>query len=351
MEEYEAPAVIEKIKQHQQNKKLVASELGDLFTNYLGDSLFCCIFKHHLHVVEDDDVKQYIESALRVSQKHLHMIENIFKQENIPVPVGFGKQDLHPDAPRLFSDIFMVFYMTEMSRAGFETYGSALSTSARHDIIQYFETCLQDTISLYKHGMYLLLEKGMDITSPEIPYPKKVDFVEKPSFISAIAGKSRPLTSLEIKHLQININTNTLGKALMVAFSQIASSAELRSYFREGCQLAEKQINDLSEILMADNLPSNKIIDTEVTDSTISPFSDKLLLYHTVMSNGVGIQNYGTAMSKITRHDVHLKFASLSVGIGKYVNKGMKAMIEHGWTEEPPSSADREKLSQRQSSD
>ncbi|WP_233269355.1 DUF3231 family protein [Alteribacillus sp. YIM 98480] len=338
------------MKEHYLNKKLVSSELGDLFSNYLGDSLFCCVYEHHLQVVQDDEIKKFIEFALNISKKHLRAIEEIFTKEKIPIPVGFGEQDIRKEAPRLFSDVFMVFYITEMARAGFETYGSALSTSFRNDIIEYFETGLNDTISTYKQGINLLLSKGIDISHPEIPYPNKVDFIEKESFISVIAGKTRPLTALEIKQLQLNLNTNTLGKALMIAFSQIASSEELRSYFQEGSQLAEKQITELGQILLKDMLPSPKIVDSHVTDSTISPFSDKLLLYHTVLSNGVGIQNYGSAMSKILRHDVHLAFASLSVGIGKYVNTGTNLMIKQGWLEEPPTSADREKLAKNHSS-
>ncbi|WNF38672.1 DUF3231 family protein [Bacillaceae bacterium IKA-2] len=336
---------IDYIKEHQQHKKLVSSELGDLFANYLGDSLFSCVFEHHLQVVEDDEIREFIEFALASAKKHLTSIKEIYSKENIPIPVGFGEQDVRKDAPRLFSDIFMVFYITEMSRAAFETYGSALSTSSRHDIVDHFETGLKDTIIIYKKGMYLLLSKGMDIAPPTIPYPKKIDFIDKEAFISVIAGKTRPLTALEIKHLQVNINTNTLGQAIMLAFSQIASSDSLRKYFREGAELAKKQIQELGKVLVDDDLPSPKFMSAYVSDSTVSPFSDKLLLYHTVLSNGIGIQNYGTALSKILRHDIHLKFASLSAGIGKYVNDGTNIMVNLGLLEEPPTSADRKKLS------
>lgn len=333
------------IKEHQQNKKLVASELADLFANYLGDSLFSCVFEHQLQIVEDNEIKEFIEFALVTSKKHLAALKEIFLKENIPIPVGFGEQDVRNDAPRLFNDIFMVFYITEMSRAAFGTYGSALSTSSRHDIIEYFEIGLNDTTITYKKGINLLLSKGMDIASPNIPYPKKIDFIEKEAFISVFTSNDRPLTALEIKHLQININTNSLGQTIMLAFSQIASSDQLRKYFREGAELAKKQIQELAQVLVDDDLSSTKFMSAYVTDSTIPPFSDKLMLYHTVLSNGIGIENYGTALSKILRHDIHLKFFSLSAGIGKYVNDGTNIMIKLGVLEEPPTSTDRKKLS------
>lgn len=335
---------------HQKNRLLSSSELGDLFANYLGDSLYICVFKHHLTVVDDDEVRTFVEFALEKSEKHLQAIKKIYETENIPLPVGFGEQDLIQNAPRLFSDLFMVFYITEMTRAGLLAYGSALSTSYRKDIIDYFKMCIQDTTETYTHGVELLLSKGFDISTPKIPYPKKVDFVERKKFISMIAGKERPLTAIEIKQLQININTNTLGKALMLAFSQVASSDKLRKYFSEGAELAQSQVKTLSDLMFTENLPSPKILDEHVTDSTISPFSDKLMLYHTSLATAIGIGNYGMAISNSMRHDIHAMFVMLTGFIGKFGNKGMNLMIEYGWFEEPPTNADREKLMKREHS-
>ncbi|MRH43459.1 DUF3231 family protein [Aquibacillus halophilus] len=336
---------LEKIREHQQNKKLVSSELGDLFANYLGDSLFSCVFEHHLQVVQDDEIKDFLEYALATSSKHVQMIKEIYLKEKIPVPVGFGEQDVRKDAPRLFSDIFMVFYITEMSRAGLMTYGSALSSSSRQDIVDYFKMCIDDTVITYEKGLHLLLSKGMNTFPPTIPYPKKVDFVEKKTFISAIAGKLRPLTGLEIKHIQVNINTNTLGKAMMLAFSQVAASAKLREYFQDGAQVADTQIKQLGSFLLADDLPAPSLMDAHITDSTTPPFSDKLMLYHTALANAIGISNYGLAVSKIMRHDLHSQFVTLTADIGKYANEGINLMINLGLLEEPPTATDRKKLS------
>ncbi len=336
-------------EEHQQHKKIASSELGDLFENYLGDSLFCCVFEHHLQVVEDEEIKDYVEFALDISKKHLTMIKGIYTKENIPIPAGFGEQDIRKEAPRLFSDMFMVFYITEMTRAGLLTYSGAISSSSRQDIIEYFDMCIQDTISTYKRGIQLLLSKGMDIFPPTIPYPSKVDFVEKKSFASVIGGESRPLTAMEIKHLQVNINTNTLGKTFMHGFSQVASSDKLRQYFYEGAKLADRQIKQLGTFLINDNLPSPKLMDAHLTDSTTPPFSDKLMLYHTTLSNFIGLQYYGLAVSKIMRHDIHTKLATLTAGISKYANKGMNLTINNGWLEEPPTAADRKKLSKNSS--
>ncbi|MBM7604270.1 hypothetical protein JOC75_002243 [Metabacillus crassostreae] len=337
--------VMERVREYQQNQKLLSSELGDLFANYMGDSLSCCVFEHHLQVVKDDEAKEYLEFALETSKKHLSEMEELFEKEHIVVPVGFGEQDVRKGAPRLFSDIFMIFYVVEMSRAALVTYGNALSSSYRQDILGYFKMCLDDTVIIFEKGLHLMLLKGINLTPPTIPYPKKVNFIEKDSFISLIAGKFRPLTALEIKHLQININSNILGKALMLGFSQVASSEKLRKYFQQGAKVADTQIKQLAKFLMSDNLPVPSSMDAHVSDSTSAPFSDKLMLYHASLANTIGISNYGLAVSKMMRHDLHANMAILTADIAKYANDGVNLIIGNGWLEEPPRAADRKKLS------
>jgi len=337
------------IEEHQQNKQLTSAELADLFNNFMGDSLFCCVFEHYLQVVKDDEVKDFVEFALALSRRHLEDIKNILMMEKIPVPVGFGEQDIRKDAPRLFSDMFMVFYITNMSSASLMIYGNAFSNASRQDIMNYFRSSLNDSAETYERGIHLLLSKGMDISSPTIPYAKKVDFVEKKSFISIITGRDRPLTANEIKHLHYNINTNILGKSLMIGFSQVASSEKLKKYFREGAELSDNQIMSFATHLTKQDLPSPKLTDEHITDSTSSPFSDKLMLYHASLAGTVALTNIGTALSQMMRHDLAAELMKFIPLIGKYNNDGLNMMIEHGWLEEPFTAADRVEISKSSS--
>jgi hypothetical protein len=333
------------IEEHQQNKQLTAAELADLFSNFMGDSLFSCVFEHYLQVVQDDEVKDYVEFALGLSRRHIEEISTIFRMEKIPVPVGFGEQDIRKGAPRLFSDMFMVFYITQMASSSLMIYGSAFSTATRQDIMNYFRNAISESAETYERGKHLLLSKGMDISSPTIPYANKVDFAEKKSFISIITGRDRPLTANEIKQLQYNINTNILGKSLMLGFSQVASSEKIRKYFRDGAELSGKQIMSFATHLTNQDLPSPKLTDALVTDSTSSPFSDKLMLYHGSVAGNIALSNMGTALSQMTRHDITAELMKFIPVIGKYNNDGLNMMIEHGWFEEPFTAADRKALS------
>jgi hypothetical protein len=334
------------ITEHQQNKKLTASELADLFANFQGDSMFTCVFEHFLQVVEDDEVKDYVEFALSLSKRHVKQVSDIFTLENIPIPIGFGEQDVRKDAPRLFSDMFMIFYITQMASISMTIYSSAYGNASRQDIMNYFRNNINDSAETYERGIHLLLSKGMDLSSPTIPYAKKVDFVEEKSFISIITGRDRPLIAPEIKHLQFLLNTNILGKSLMIGFSQVASSQKIRKYFHEGAKLAGKQIKGLSIVLEKQDLPSPKLFDAHVTDSTSSPFSDKLLMFHGSLAGSVALTNMGTALGQMMRHDLATEIMAFIPVIGKYNNDGLNMMIEHGWVEEPFTAADRKKLSE-----
>jgi hypothetical protein len=232
-----------------------------------------------------------------------------------------------------------------MASAALITYGHAYSNSTRQDIMNYFRKNLNDSAETYERGIHLLLSKGMDISHPTIPYAKKVDFVEKKSFISIFTGRDRPLTANEIKHFHYNINTNILGKALMLGFSQVASSEKIRKYFQEGAKHASKQIKTFSTQLTNQDLPAPKLMDAHVTDSTTSPFSDKLMMNHSSLAGNIALINIGTALSQMLRHDLAAEYIALIPIIGKYNNDGLNMMIEHGWFEEPFTAPDRKELS------
>ncbi|WP_338129855.1 DUF3231 family protein [Heyndrickxia oleronia] len=167
--------------------------------------------------------------------------------------------------------------------------------------------------------------------------------------MSLLTGRDRPLSSNEIKHLHYNINTNILGKSLMLGFSQVASSEKIRKYFRDGADLANNQIKSFADHLLKQNLPSPKLMDDHVTDSTTSPFSDKLMMYYASLAGNIALTNMGTALSQMMRHDLAAEIMKLIPVIGKYNNDGLNIMIEHGWFEEPFTATDRKELSKSSS--
>ncbi|WHX98603.1 DUF3231 family protein [Neobacillus sp. DY30] len=96
--------------------KLTASELSYLWTSYLADSMSLCVLKYFLVHIDDNDIKSLTTYALELSQKHVRFIREIFTKEQIQVPQGFTEQDVNLLASRLFSDVFYIRYLRNMSK-------------------------------------------------------------------------------------------------------------------------------------------------------------------------------------------------------------------------------------------
>lgn len=73
-----------------------------------------------------------------------------------------------------------------------------------------------------------------------------------------------------------------------------------------------------------------------VTRSTISPFSDKMMMYCISLfcSFSLGKNALGTAFS--LRNDIPAKGGVISKDIFENAHEGAKNMIKHGWMEEIP---------------
>lgn len=141
-----------------------------------------------------------------------------------------------------------------------------------------------------------------------------------------------------------NIQTNAIGKTLIIGFAQTAKTKEVKEYFLRGKRIAQKHIDLFSDILKKEDLPAPMTWDTALTDSTIPVFSDKLMMFHVSAMIAAGIGNYGASMSGSSRRDLALRYASLKPEIGLYAEDGANIMISHSWLEEPPQTDDREQI-------
>ncbi|MCA0753984.1 DUF3231 family protein [Paenibacillus sp. N4] len=329
---------------------LTASEIGGLWTTYINDTFSSCVLSYFLNIVEDTQIKPAIEYAFDISEQHIRKLTSIFEDENFPVPQGFTDDDVNRNAKRLYSDHFYLYYLKNMSKVGLATYSLAFSMCSRSDIRAFFHEALTRTVALDQKVTSLLQSKGLYIRPPYISVPNHIDFVESKSFLSGGFfgfGEKRPLTSIEIAHLFENSQTNSLGEALLLGFSQVVRSNEIRKYITRGVEISRKHIEYFDKTLKDDNLPVPMTWATDVTDSVEPPFSDKLILFHVSVLVAAGTGNYGVAASASPRKDVAMNYVRLAAEIARYAEDGAKLMIEHGWLEEPPQALNRKELTTR----
>ncbi|WP_170145230.1 DUF3231 family protein [Ammoniphilus oxalaticus] len=326
------------------DKPMTAPELSNLWATFQSNSMANCILRYFSAKAEDEEIKSTIDFALRIAQQQTDRIKNLFAAEEIAIPIGFTDSDVDVNAPRLLSDMFMLEYIKHMASVGMMTYSSALYISSRADVREIFDDCLISSIQLERRSSQVLLEKGIFVQPPYLSPPQKVDFVKNQTFLNGWLGERRPITGIEITSLFINMITNSIGKALITSFAQVAEMKDVRKYLIRGKHIATKHLSVFGSILTEENTDVAPTWDSHVTDSTAPPFSDKLMLFHTIGLIAFGIANYGTALSSCARRDISSHYERLMQEILLYAEDGMNLMIKRGWMEEPPLTVDRGEL-------
>jgi hypothetical protein len=327
--------------------KLTAAEVANIWTSYLNDTMAVCIIDRFLAQIEDREIKAVLEDALQLSKLHIQKLTSFFKEENLTNPLGFSlENDVYENAPRLFTDNFYLFYIQNIGKIGLSTYTLFLSNSARLDICEYYSECLHESAKLFNNTTELMLTKGVFIRAPLIPDNEQVEFVQKQSYLGGLFGKPRPLNVTEISNIYFNLIQNQLGRSLLMGFSQVAKSPKVREYMVRGREIADKHVEIFGSVLSKEFLPSASAWDTLATESTIAPYSDKLMMMHVAMLNAAGIGHYGISIGNCARKDLGADFLRLMGEIIAYAEDGVNLLIENGWLEQAPQAVDRDKLAQ-----
>lgn len=324
--------------------KMTSSEIAQLWSTYMSNSMFKERLRYFLAKCEDAEIYSILDSALHIANEIVKGTGEFFKRENFPVPNGFTDEDVNINAPRIYTDTFFLHNIHDLSQYGLSAHSLSLSVAVSPDIRDFFTECLSRTSDLYNKSTELLVKKGLYVPEPSVPAPEKVDFVHRQSFLTGWFGDRRPLTVIEINNLVFNLRGSAMSKALLMGSSQVAESKEVREYFVKGVELAQQHVERFQSILSENGLPAQPTYESEVTNSTVPPFSDKLMMFNiSTIATIAGIR-FGAALGTSTRRDIGIRFAQSVTEVLKYAEDGANIMINHGWLEQPPTAADREAL-------
>ena len=326
-------------------KKIVALDVSNLWAPYMNNTMALCVNKYALQTIQDPEINAVFCNALNIAKNIVQKITAIFTQEHFPIPKGFTEEDVHLNAPRLFSDELWLFYLHQMSIHGLTAYSLGITASRRRDVRQFYFETYKESNELYETTLELLQSKGFMERSPTIALPEKIEFAEKQNFLAGWFGHQRPLNTIEISSLYFNLQKTILTKDLALGFSQAAKIKEIRRFMEEVVQVAAEHIEIFTTILHEGFISSAITWDTHVTDSQIAPFSDKLMIFHCAFLIQTAMAYYGTALSGSMRRDLGLKYSSAIARDVKLAEDCANIMISNGWFEEPPSSVDRRELS------
>jgi Protein of unknown function (DUF3231). len=315
---------------------LVSSEISGIWNSYIGESIFLCVIKHFSTRIDDTETSTILNQALELSLQRVKTLADLFKKENLPLPHGFTDADVDLNAPRLFTDTFYLQYLGYAARVALCTYSVIMKHLARSDVRDYFSKCIKESADLYSKTADLSLSKGIYIRSPRIEVPNEVKYVENKDFMVDWFGKKRPLLTDEITHTFSIINDTTIRRTLVAGFSQICKDEKISDYISKVLNLSGQQNSTFASILSNEGIPTAAASDSYVTSSTISPFSDKLILNKILIMYRVKINTLGSALADIRRSDLASTFIKHIEESMKYAEKAMSLLIDKGWLEQPP---------------
>lgn len=328
----------------QKPQRLTSSEISNIWLSYMNYSMLKFMARYSLNNVDDPDVRSILEESEVICETRLKAFSELLNNEGHPLPKGFDDSDLNLSAPRLFSDIFYLYYIKHLIKTGLNIIGTNLTMSARSDVRELYTDYLVSTAGFWNRIADTLLDKGLFVRLPNVTIAKDADLVNKQSFLGSLFGDQRPLLAKEIEQLSYNLLSNTLGKYLLSGFRQVAKSKQVRAYMKRGVEISFKHAEIFGEILRKEGIPSPESWDYVVTDSTTPPFSDKYMMNHIVVLNAAGFVNYAKSMALSPRRDLTVNYTRMMAEVASYTDDGTKIMIKNGWLEEPPRVVDREEL-------
>ncbi|HEU5139106.1 MAG TPA: DUF3231 family protein [Bacillales bacterium] len=325
---------------------LTATELGTLWMEYQMDTLLMRVLEHFIEKAEGGESKGLFQSVYKKKGEHVEIITNIFQIENVAMPIGYKEKDVNKGVPRLWDDSFDMMYTRVMAKVQIGFYALHSSMAYREDIRSLDKRFTADAQETYDQTTAFLLEKGVLARPPYVSMPKEVEFVDDKSYMSGfnLLTDKRALNTVEIANIYQAMESNILGVQLMAGFAQAAQEKETKQYFTKGMELSKKVVNTLGQLLMDSDIQPPSTWTGRATDSTIPPFSDKLMMYNTSLLStfGLGSNTIGAAFS--LRSDLPLKMAKLAQDIFNFSKEGGKLMVKHNWMEEPPQAEDRYQL-------
>lgn len=328
---------------------LTTSEIAAHWNTYMQYTMFTCVFKYFSRIAEDRRIRPIVEETLEIVSRRVSWVMEILSREDFPIPVGFTDEDLDLNAPRLYSDPFFLYYLRDMNKFAIAINGLAFTTSARADVRGFYAYCVDTTMKLYNDATDTLLAQGLFIRPPSVAIAREIDYVKRQNFLAGFLGRRRPLLAQEISALAHGIMTNNVVKRLLLGFRQTARSGRIRKHLERGISLCNKFMDTFSSALKQEEIPDPISWDDMVTDSTVPPFSDKLMLFQTVYVSTAFLISYSTYFATSLRHDLSAAFTRALAEVADYTQDGINLMIDNGWYEEPPRSVDRDELINRPS--
>lgn len=315
---------------------LTSSEISNLWNTYLTNTMTVWDARYFLAHSQDEDIQNMLKNAEMFAVVETENSKKFLKDANHPFPDGFDEQDVDIKVQPLYSDNFILYTKFILSQDGCTLYSMSLATSLRPDIRQFYESCWSNAKNIYNQCADIMIKKGLHHPVLHVPKPERVDKIDKQSFVAGWFTERRPLNVQEIGLIEYCFKAIEHHKQFLKSFVQTVQSKELRNHFQRGKEILHKHLEIFQDIFSENDLPHLPTWESEITDSTVPPFSERLMLFKMLLLTGTISSKYGTALSFMMRRDLGLHFMRLKTEILKYAEDTLNLMIKNEYLDELP---------------
>lgn len=319
------------------NLNLSAPEILTHWNNFLIESMTVQVTKYFLEKAEDKEVIKMLEFALQVAKRGTEGSASALEKENHPLPQGFYEDDINIKAPRVYSDHFVVLIKNKLAQDANVVLSMSLGASSNAGTREFFEKQLQDCSRITSMCLELIQKKGL-YHPVHIPMPENIEKVKSQSYIAGLFFHHRPINTAEIYQLVTNFHFTEILAMFFKSFSQFNLIKEkgLQQHFKRGTEMIDSQLQMIQSLLSENDLPQLPTWESELTDSTISPFSERLILFKTAILLSATASRYGVAQSTVMRKDIGVDFMRLMTEVLLYAEDSMDLMIQKGYFDQHP---------------
>ena len=317
--------------------ELTSGEYGIVWQAYMDKVLFQQLFTCFAHSTIEPQAKRILEEYTSQNTRLVDALKLILQKEQMSVPLAFTSEDIDLNAPKLFDDLFHIAFLRLMAKTTLGSNAFNLSMSYREDVRGYFSNALKFSDAIYNTCTKYIKALGILPHPPYMAAPKGTQFVQESKFLKGVlTGNKRPLSAMEVSFLFSVIKANNVGVTMMKGFAQVAKDKQVAEYFTRGEQLAQSIADDITEVMMQNNVYPRLPWSFTLSDSKTAQFSDKFMMGVSEVLTGLGIAGKAANASTGMRSDLVLKMGMSTVKVLNFGSDGLKLMIDRGWLEEPP---------------
>ncbi|WLD92606.1 DUF3231 family protein [Alkalihalobacillus sp. AL-G] len=317
-------------------EKLTPAEISNLWNSYISNTMAQNVTKYFNANAQDEELHNILEYAEEISIIEVEKSKAFLEKAKQPLPQRFEESDVDINAPAICTDNFTLLIKYKLVQDAHIVYSLSLNTSTRKDLREFYQECLKNSAELYNRLADLMIKKGLQHPEVHIPTTNHIGKVSKQSYLAGWFADRRPINTMEISQLVHNLKSTEVHKTFLKIFSQITSSNELRKHFERGVEMFQKHLDIFQSVLTENDLPKLPTWESELTDTTVSPFSDRLMLYKMTLLTSAAAGRYGSALSSVQRKDLGTHFMRIMAETLQYGEDSLNLMIERGFMDQMP---------------